>query len=407
MILRSAIQKTIKNESEQIDFSTSAPWITGDSTNSASAMKLSAVNACVEILSNSMGKLPIYILDDVNKKRLSDHPLNYLLSVRPNEAMTPFVERKLIERNRLLGGNGYEIIVRDSISSRPKELLPVPPTCVTPFFDSSGVLWYMFTNPKTGEQRRINQWDMKHYKAYSEDGINGISVLSRAADVIKTAMDAQDYEKKFYKNSANPGGVIQADGQIDKAAKDVVRAEWEKVHAGVDNAFRVAVLDLGMKYQQIGISNRDAQFVESKEVSIEDISRFFGVPMYKLGVGKQSYSSNEQNGIEYVVGTVHPTVNQYEEEDSYKMLFDSELKRGLWVKRNMMAELRGDMSSRAAWYKTGREIGYFSVNDICDLEDTPHVPGGDTRNASLNYVPLEDFQQLSLQRNSGGGEKKK
>ncbi|MEG1429856.1 MAG: hypothetical protein RSC64_08685, partial [Hydrogenoanaerobacterium sp.] len=91
------------------------------------------------------------------------------------------------------------------------------------------------------------------------------------------------------------------------------------------------------------------------------------------------------------------------EEDSYKLLFDSERARGLEVRRNMMAELRGDSKSRAEWYKTGREIGYFSVNDICALEDTPNVAGGESRNASLNYVPLEDFAELSHNRNTAKG----
>ena len=137
---------------------------------------------------------------------------------------------------------------------------------------------------------------------------------------------------------------------------------------------------------------------------MEDIARFFGVPMYKLNAGKQSYNSNEQNGIEYVTGTLHPIVTQCEEEDTYKLLFDSEKQRGLEIRRNMMAELRGDSGSRGAWYKTGREIGMFSVNDIRALEDMPDVEGGDTRQASLNYVPLELFRELSVSRNQGGGE---
>lgn len=134
---------------------------------------------------------------------------------------------------------------------------------------------------------------------------------------------------------------------------------------------------------------------------MEDIARFFGVPLNKLMAGKQAYNSNEQNATDYVMNTLHPIVSQCEEEDTYKLLFDSELTRGLQIRRNMMAELRGDTNTRAAWYKVAREIGVYSVNDICDLEDIPRVPGGDTRNDSLNYVPLEDFRELSRNRNGG------
>ena len=142
--------------------------------------------------------------------------------------------------------------------------------------------------------------------------------------------------------------------------------------------------------------------MESKAVSVEDIARFFGVPLYKINAGKQTYNSNEQNGIEYVVGTLHPIVTQYEEEDTYKLLFEKEQKQGLEIRRNMMAELRGDFTSRGAWYRTMREIGADSVDDIMDLEDRPAVPGGKSRYASLNYVPLELFEELSINRNRAG-----
>ena len=121
--------------------------------------------------------------------------------------------------------------------------------------------------------RRLNQFDVLHYKAYSEDGITGISVLTRAQETISTARAAQRYENKFYSMNAQPSGVLTIDTSLAKEAKDKVRAEWERIHSGVDNSFRTAVLDLGMKYQPISISNKDAQFIESKAVTVEDISR--------------------------------------------------------------------------------------------------------------------------------------
>ena len=148
------------------------------------------------------------------------------------------------------------------------------------------------------------------------------------------------------------------------------------------------------------------RFVEQAELSVQDIARFFGVPLYKLQAGKQSYSSNEQNAIEYVVSTLHPIVTQYEEELTYKLLPPSEAAR-LRIRVNMMAELKGDVTSRGQWYRIMREIGPFSVNDILALEDLPDVEGGDERMASLNYVPLSLWHELSVLRNKpqGGGEK--
>jgi HK97 family phage portal protein len=223
--------------------------------------------------------------------------------------------------------------------------------------------------------------------------------------VIDTAKATQRYENGFYTRNARPVGILKTQSSIGKEAKDKIREEWHKIHEGVDNAFRIAVLDLGIDYQSISMSNKDTQFVESKAVTVEDIARFFGVPLYKINAGKQSYNSNEQNGIEYVVNTLHPIVTQYEEEDTYKLLFEQEQKKGLEIRRNMMAELRGDFSSRGNWYKAMREIGAYSVNDILALEDRPNVPGGNTRYASLNYIPLERFDELSVSRNQGGEKK--
>ena len=129
---------------------------------------------------------------------------------------------------------------------------------------------------------------------------------------------------------------------------------------------------------------------------------------YKLQEGKQAYGSNEQNAIEYVVGTLHPTVSQYEEEQTWKILSKSQVDSGLEIRINMMAELRGDTSSRRERYKTMSEIGVFSVNDIEELEDRPDVPGGDARKASLNFVPLEHWEELSRIRamsKPGGAER--
>ena len=135
-------------------------------------------------------------------------------------------------------------------------------------------------------------------------------------------------------------------------------------------------------------------------MSITDIARYFGVPLYKLNEGKQAYGSNEQNAIEYVTSTLHPIITQYEEEQTYKLLTDTEIQR-LEIRINMMAELRGDTASRGAWYRTMSELSVFCPDDICALEDIPNVPGGHLRRASLNYVPLDMWEELSRTRNSG------
>ena len=189
----------------------------------------------------------------------------------------------------------------------------------------------------------------------------------------------------------------RADGSL-VSLKDQLRSEWEKVHAGPKNGHRVAILDLGLDYKPIAASNQEAQFIESKEVSIRDIARYFGVPLYKLGEGKEAYSSNEQNAIEYVVGTLHPIVTQYEEEQTWKLLTDREIAAGLEVRINLMAELRGDSNARMHVYQTMLQEGVYSVNDVRALEDLPDILGGSEHRASLNYVPLSMWPELSQKR---------
>ena len=377
------------------------------------AMKISAVSACVEIISNAIGMLPVYVMDSGSKARLGDHPLGRVLWERTNEAMSPFVFFRLLECQRLLRGNAYAWIYRDGYGE-PVELIPLPPSTCEPVIEpGTGRLWYLATEPKSGRMYKLSPADILHFKAYSPDGIKGVSVLRRARQTLEIASAAQRYEQALYENGGRPSGILKAATDLggtttlpdgtEISVKDYIRREWDKIHAGPGNGFRTAVLDLGMEYQ--AISNNDAQFVQNKAVTIADIARFFGVPLYKLGEGHQAFNSNEQNNIEFCVNTIQPIVTQMEFEETGKLLTIGDRRRGLEVRHNMMALLRGDSASRMNVYRTLREIGVYSPNDICALEDMPPVPGGDTRYSSLNYVPLEDFRELSRARNIAGGQK--
>lgn len=395
-------------DNTMLTLSSSSGWPLGGATE-AGAMKLSAVNRCQVILSESVGKLPIYCTDDVTHKRLR-HELLYLLNVRPNEAMSPSIAKQMVENNRLSGGNGYEWIVRSPRTGKPVELIPLPWELVHPWRDTHGLVWYGVVHPWTGEPMVLPSEDVIHVKAYTHDGLHGISVLRRASEVIAAGRATQQYELTYFSNGGHPSGVLTTEtdlsGKIVRTKKDgttetvtrrdVVREEWERVHAGPGNAHRTAVLDFSMKYQPITMSNADAQFVESKAVTVEDIARFYGVPLSKLYAGKQAYNSNEQNAIDYVVSTLHPIVTQYDEELSYKLLLDSELLTGIKLCFNLLAELKGDTASRGSWYKAMREVGAFSADDIRDLEDMPSIgEGGDIYYGNKQYAPLDQFRKIS------------
>nr|DAE33611.1 MAG TPA: portal protein [Caudoviricetes sp.] len=384
-------------------------------TSAGAAMKLSAVDRCVEVLSSDIAKLPMYVFDRNTRLIRQDHPLASLLGLRANGVQTSFEAMKLMEASRLCGGNGYMLVERDPRSLRPVRLVAVPWQNVSPQLGSDGSVYYDVTHPFTGAQlRRVRRTDMVHVRAYSRNGWLGISVLERASEVIASARAAQTWNGSYYVNGGQPSGVLETDTDIGGyteepqddgttrkvSIKDTIREEWEKRHTGPGNANRVAVLDMGLKYKPISVSQKDAQFVENAELSIRDIARFFGVPLYKLQEGKQSYNSNEQNAIEYVTGTLHPIVTAYEQAFTSILLTPREIAEGLEIRMNMMAELRGDSTARGNWYRTMHDIGAYSVNDVLALEDMPDTEGGDEHVASLNYVPLALWRELSVRRNS-------
>lgn len=179
----------------------------------SAARKLSAVDRCIEILSDSIAKLPNYVIDTRTRER-TDHELLRLLNIRPNEAMTPFVRKKVLETSRLEGGNGYDWIVRDERTGKPVELIPVPWYLVQPWHDMAGRVWYDVTHPFSGEVMRLPNEDVCHYKNATRNGLLGLGTVTRAGEVIAAARAAQEYELSYYANGGQPGGVLETDTDL-------------------------------------------------------------------------------------------------------------------------------------------------------------------------------------------------
>lgn len=414
---KKAAEPSAPRSPDILTLSSSAGWDLGAGGDEA-ALKVSAVYRGINFSAETISVMPFYIMDEATRKHIDDHPLIEVLKMRPNEAMTPSDYKKLMETNRLLVGNGYAYIGRSARTGRVNELLPLAPDLVYPWFDENRHLHYLYTDPLSGKVFDLLPHQLIHYKAFTRDGIHGISPLTYAREVIAKDRAAKSYERALYNNGGRPSGVlytesdlggkvdlIDSEGKVTEtiSKKEQVRRAWEKVHAGGDNAFRTAVLDLGLKYQPIAMNNSDAQFVESNDITIADIARFLGVPLHVLMSGKQSYESNQQNRVEYVQTTALATVTACEEEDSFKLLSGPDRAKRYRIRRNMNAALRGDYESRSKYYQTMHQIGAYSVNDVCALEDMPDVPGGHVHQASLNFVPLELWELLSILRNGGAG----
>lgn len=376
------------------------------------AEKLSAVYAGINIRSGDIASLPNYVINRFTKERKPEHPALYLLNIRPNVRMTPMVRRKVLEYSIAVTGNAYDWIIRDPITRRPTELIPMTGDLVQRGVDKYGNLWYLVTDPVTKEVFPVPQEDICDYKDTTHDGVNGVSALTYARDVVQGGLAAQAYNRAFYENGGQPSGILTVDADLTgyeedekgnptgRTVKEVLRKEWEANQGGALNAHKIAILDKGIKYQSLAISQKDAMFIEQQAQTIADIARYLNMPLYKLQAGKQSYNANEQQAVEYA-GSLLPSIIQREQELTYKLLTPSEQEAGWAISTNMRALMRSDDKSRAEYYRTMSEMGAYSINDILGLEDMPPVPGGDLHRASLNYCPLERWEELSCIRAGG------
>ena len=414
MSIAAGIYKTLTGRGERK--SAQVPWImSGESVyglwaehapamSRDNAMKISTVNRCVEVLSTSMAVLPTYFTNEHTHERSPRHRLGELFWSRPNEAMTQFDFDRLQTGNEVLRGNAYAWIIRDRTSGRSRERIPLNPDLVSVMQEPTGLIWYQYADPVSGDLYRIDQEDVEHLKGYSTDGMRGIGVLKRAAMTLETAQAAEQFERSVYRNGGRPSGVLTTKADLSRtevpvrdsagtivgytSGKDAVRAEWEKVHRGPDNALRLAVLDNDLTYTPIAMSGSDMQFVENKDIRVADLCRFFGVPLHLVYAGKQSYASNEQNGIEYVNYTLLGRVRQWEQEMSWKHLLPSERAKGERIRRELKIFLQGDTAAQANWLRTQREIGGLNADEVRALDDRPRIPGGEVYTVGPNYMPI-------------------
>lgn len=403
MIARRGLGRSLRNET-MMTLSSTDGWFdalttTVDRVTADKALEVSPIHAAVRVVSDSIGKLPCHVFRpsaDGGREIDKEHSINWLLNVRPNEAMTPMMLRKAATACQMLWGNAY-IAVKFNTKGKPAELLLMPSEGAQIFQNEKGELSYQFT--VNGLMRTLKGSEVIHLPWIAANGIVGKGLMDYAKETISTDLSAQKFAGKFYRNGARPSGIVEVPTEANGDSKEIIRGEFERMVSGVDNAFRVAVLDLGMKYTQMGLPQKDAQFIESRGFAVEEVARFTGVPLYKLQTGKQSYQSNEQQGLDYVMNTLHPIVTQWEQEVGYKLFLTPELKKGYYLRFNMAAEMRADNESRSRYYEVMLRNGIYSINECRAFEEMNNVAGGDEHFITRNYTTLA----LAVKGDVGGG----
>lgn len=344
------------------------------SASKTNAERLSPIAAAHRILTCSFGMIPFGVYRKENGARLAvdDPTLKQLLKVRPNPNMTPFMVKKTQMSNAFWHGVGYIWNRRDS-AGELIERIPLPSECASIRKDmETGTLWYDFN--VDGVQRSFLGYELSMLFFESYDGVRGRGMLDMARESIAADAMAQRYAKKFYQNGARVSGIVELDTDADKNTRDKVKSEFRRYAS--DEAFAVAVLDHGMKYTPLGINQSDAQFIESREFSVEEIARFSGVPKFMLQVGKEAYNSNAQQRINFVTDTLVPHVTQLEQEDSWKLPTPAQKAKGWYIKGNVDVLLRADPKTRMEYYIKGVEHSIFCADECRAKEELNPIPGG-------------------------------
>ena len=362
----------------------------GRPVNERTAMQTTAVYACVRILAEAIASLPLHVYeyqDDGGKKLVHDHPLYYLLHDEPNPEMTSFVFRETLMSHLLIWGNAYAQIIRDG-AGRVLGLYPLLPDKMDVQRDDKGNIYYVYSrnsdeNPMFKEYGNIKlkAEDVLHIPGLGFDGLIGYSPIAMAKNAVGMTLACEEYGASFFTNGANPGGVLEHPGVLKDPSK--VRESWNSVYRGVSNAHKIAVLEEGMKYQQIGIPPEEAQFLETRKFQINEIARLYRIPPHMVGdLDKSSFSNIEQQSLEFVKYTLDPWVIRWEQSLQRSLLLPSE-KGKYFIKLNVDGLLRGDYQSRMNGYAVGRQNGWFSANDIREMENMNPIPDEEGGNLYL------------------------
>ena len=364
-------------------------WSKDSADRPSAALASSPVAAAHRILTNSIGALPIGMYQRQGDRRtpVTDHRTLYPLQVRANPLMSPMIFKKVMMSRCFWYGEAFAY---PDMSVFPMQLIPLPPQPTLYENPVTGERWYVFQPTPQIEPRKFNERELIHLYFDTGDGKTGVGLLQMARESISTDLNAQKYAGKFYRQGARPSGVVEVPTKLDQDKKDKVRDSFERMAGGMDGAFRIAVIDLGMKYTQLGISQKDAQFVESRNFAVEEMARFTGIPLHKMQAGKQSYNSNQAQGIDYVVNTLQPIVVQWEQEFRYKLLLNNE-HQDMYYKFNMAAEMRGDDQARAAFYTSMIATSMMSPNEGRTFEDWDEKEGADDLLVTKNLTKLKNL----------------
>lgn len=381
--------------SDFIQYASSA----GISVTPDTARRCAAVLACVRVLAETIAHLPFVLYrKDTSGGRIreTDHPLYSLLHDSPNRWQTSFEFREMMMGHVLLRGNAYAQKVTDR-SGNLIELVPLNPTKVTPKLTAQGDVYYEF-RPGAGGTVYIPGDGMFHLKGYASDGLVGVSPIAESRETIGLAIAAEEFGARSFANDAQPGGVLEHPGKLGEEAIENLRKSIGQQHSGVKNARKYMILEEGMKWTKIGMSQQDTQYIETRKFQLEEIARIFRVPPHLIGhLERATFSNIEHQGLEFVTHTILPWLKRWEQAISQRLMTPPE-------RKNMYSEflvdglLRGDITVRYQAYAVGRQWGWLSADDVRRLENMDVLPDkqGEKYLLPLNMIDASKLDEYLM-----------
>jgi HK97 family phage portal protein len=381
-----------------------APSSSGKQVTEKNAMQSAAVYACVRVISETVASLPLHLYRHVEegKRRDTLHPLYFLLHDSPNPDMTSFIFRETLMTHLLLWGNAYAQIVRNG-HGEIIGLYPLMPDKMQVSRAETDELIYLYQSGMSNIAFRREE--ILHIPGLGFDGLVGYSPIAMARNAIGMSMATEEFGASFFQNGAAPGGILEHPGTLKDPSK--VRESWNELFKGSGNANKVAVLEEGMTYKQIGIPPNEAQFLETRKYQTEEICRIYRVPPHLVAdLDKATFSNIEHQSISFVVHTIRPWLVRLEQAMNKALLYPAERQR-YFIEFNVDGLLRGDYESRMRGYATARQNGWMSANDIRRLENMNLIPkeeGGDLYLINGNMTKLEDAGIFSGKEVKSDGE---
>lgn len=360
----------------------------GVNINSKTAFEVVAFWSAVSLISDTIATLPVdsYIRRDGNRRPYRPRPA---WVDQPDVDMTRQAHYQQALVSLLVNGNSYTRVFRNA-QGEVVNLVVLDPATVEVRRSALGRKLFIVV----GEKEALTSEDIVHITDLIEPGaLVGMSRVERLKEALGLSSAMQSFASRFFGAGATTQGIIEFPGNLTPDQAKNLREGFDSAHRGFRKAHKTGVLSGGATYKQTTVAPDQAQMLESRRFSVEEIARAFNIPLSMMGVpGTQSYASVEQNAIQFVTHTLRPYIEKL--EWSYSRLLPTEA----FIKFNVDGLLRGDFNSRINAYSVGLQAGFMSVNDVRRLEDLSPAEGGDQYRVPLANISLTDTELVAEQQ---------